>query len=200
MAVETGAFLLFAATQVGTPGPANMTLMASGARFGLRRLLPFVSGVALGKQLVIWPLGFGLLSLAQTAPVVFTALKWIAAGYILWLAWRIAGMSLSPAEADTAPPGFFAGLPVHPLNPKAWAMITAGFTQFTAPDTPALQATATIAICLLAVQVVLHPIYTAAGERLARAVAGTPRERWLMRILAALTVLSVAYALYAGGN
>ena len=64
MAIETLGFLVFAASQVGTPGPANMTLMAAGARFGLRRSLPFVGGVALGKQLIIWPIGFGLMLLA----------------------------------------------------------------------------------------------------------------------------------------
>lgn len=199
MGVETVGYIVFAASQVGTPGPANMALMATGARFGLRPALPFVAGVALGKQLVIWPMGFGLLALAEVAPGVFNALKWLAAAYILWLAWRVAGMSLEPGVATGPAPGFFAGLPVHPLNPKAWAMIAAGFTQFTTPGTPALQATLTIAICLFSVQVVLHPLWTLAGERIARAVAGTGRERILMRSLAVLTVASVAYALWKGG-
>lgn len=199
MGVETAGYLVFAASQVGTPGPANMALMATGARYGLRRALPFVAGVAVGKQLVIWPMGFGLLALAEAAPTVFAALKWIAAAYILWLAWRVAGMSLDTGAQIGPAPGFLAGLPVHPLNPKAWAMITAGFTQFTAPGTPALQATATIAICLFSVQVILHPLWTLAGERIARAVAGTGRERILMRSLAALTVASVGYALWKGG-
>jgi threonine/homoserine/homoserine lactone efflux protein len=200
MGVEVIGFLIFAASQVGTPGPANMALMATGARFGLRPALPFVAGVALGKQLVIWPMGFGLMALTDRAPLAFTALKWIAAAYILWLAWRVAGMSLSPGAASGPPPGFLAGLPVHPLNPKAWAMIAAGFTQFTAPGTPALQATATIAICLLSMQILLHPLWTAAGEKIVHAVAGSGRERILMRTLAALTVASVVYALWKGGS
>ena len=56
---------IFAASQVGTPGPANMALLATGARFGFRAALPFVAGVALGKQLIIWPIGFGLMELAK---------------------------------------------------------------------------------------------------------------------------------------
>lgn len=52
MSVAVATFALFAASQVGTPGPANMALLANGARFGLRAALPFVAGVALGKQLV----------------------------------------------------------------------------------------------------------------------------------------------------
>jgi threonine/homoserine/homoserine lactone efflux protein len=82
---------------------------------------------------------------------------------------------------------------VHPLNPKAWAMIVAGFTNFVTPGTAALQATATIAICLLAAQAVFHPIWALAGDRIARTVAGKPAEKYLMCTLAALTVASVLY-------
>ncbi|MEM7644733.1 MAG: LysE family translocator, partial [Pseudomonadota bacterium] len=57
MSVAILPFAAFALSQVGTPGPANMALMATGARFGLRAALPFVAGVALGKQLIIWPIG-----------------------------------------------------------------------------------------------------------------------------------------------
>ncbi|SMP09867.1 LysE family translocator [Shimia sagamensis] len=194
MSVAMISFSIFAASQVGTPGPANMALLATGARFGFRAALPFVAGVALGKQLIIWPIGFGLMGVAETVPSVFVALKWISAAYICWLAWKVANLRLSPdSKEGDAPPGFAAGLLVHPLNPKAWAMIVAGFTNFVTPGTAALQATATIAICLLAAQAVFHPIWTLAGDRIARTVAGKPAEKYLMRTLAALTVASVLY-------
>jgi threonine/homoserine/homoserine lactone efflux protein len=197
MSVAVASFAVFAASQVGTPGPANMALMTTGARYGLRAALPFVAGVALGKQLVIWPVGFGLMTLAASAPWVFEALKYISALYIIWLAYRVANLRLN-ASSDAKPPSFLAGLIVHPLNPKAWAMITTGFTAFTAPGTPALQATATIAAVLLAAQVILHPIWTYAGERIAQTVAGTVAEKYLMWSLAALTVASVLFVLFAG--
>ena len=200
MGVAIGSFLLFAASQIGTPGPANMALLATGARFGFRPALPFVAGVALGKQLVIWPIGFGLLALAQTVPFLFETLKWASAAYICWLAWRVANMRLNVGEAAQKAPGFFAGLIVHPLNPKAWAMITAGFTNFVSPGTPVLYATAVIAICLLSCQVILHPLWVFGGERLAATVSGTTAERYLMWALAALTVASVAYVLFGGGK
>lgn len=198
MSVAILPFLAFAASQVGTPGPANMVLLATGARFGLRRALPFVAGVALGKQLIIWPLGLGLLAIQDDFPLAFEALKWVSISYILWLAYRVAGMRLSVRDVDAAPPGFFAGLIVHPLNPKAWGMITTGITTFVAAGTPPLQATATIAICLLGLQIVLHPIWTYAGQRIAAVLAGRPGEKYLMWTLAGLTVLSVIYALFGG--
>lgn len=200
MSVAIGSFLVFAASQVGTPGPANMALMATGARFGLRRALPFVAGVVAGKQLIIWPMGFGLLVVVSKSPWIFETLKWVAAGYICCLAWRVTQVRLdTKGDADAVAPGFAAGLIVHPLNPKAWAMIAAGFTGFTAPETPPFEATLTIAACLMACQIVLHPIWAWGGSALAARVAGTPAERVLMLCLAALTLASVLYVLFGGG-
>jgi threonine/homoserine/homoserine lactone efflux protein len=199
MSVAIPELLVFAASQIGTPGPANMALMTAGARYGLAAALPFVAGVALGKQLIIWPIGFGLMELAAMAPWLFTALKWASAAYIVWLAWRVANTRLVTGRMAGRAPGFLAGLAVHPLNPKAWAMVTAAFTAFTTPGTPPLQATMVIAICLLCCQIVLHPLWTWGGERIAGLVAGRPGERYLMWTLAALTVLSVALVLVKGG-
>lgn len=192
MPLDLIAFLTFAAAMIGTPGPANVVLMAAGARFGFRAVLPLMAGVILGKQFIIWPLGFGLLSLAEAAPTVFAAFKWASVAYLLWLVWKITALRLSPGEAAEAP-GFAAGLIVHPLNPKAWAMVTASFTSFVDPGAGAFTATVWVAAGLLAVQMVLQPLYALAGDRMARAVAGTPAEAWIMRALAAAALLSVLY-------
>ncbi|WP_298975030.1 LysE family translocator [uncultured Roseobacter sp.] len=200
MSVAVASFAIFAASQVGTPGPANMALMATGARYGFRAALPFVAGVALGKQLVIWPVGFGLMELADRAPWVFEALKYASAAYIIWLAWKVANLRLTATQDAQSAPGFAAGLIVHPLNPKAWAMIVGGFTAFVAPGTPAITATATIAAVLLSCQILLHPLWTLAGEAIAKTVAGTAMEPYLMWTLAALTVASVLFVLFGGGT
>lgn len=200
MSVALASLAVFAASQIGTPGPANMALMATGARFGFRAALPFVAGVALGKQLVIWPVGFGLMELADSVPFLFAALKYVSAAYVLWLAWRVARMRLGERGAAGDVPGFRAGLFVHPLNPKAWAMIVAAFTGFVEPGTAAVNATATIAAVLLGCQILLHPVWTLAGDRIAATVAGTPAERYLMLTLAGLTAASVLYVLFGGGG
>jgi len=201
MGVAVATFAVFAASQIGTPGPANMALLATGARFGLASALPFVAGVALGKQLIIWPIGFGLMELAAAAPWVFITLKWASAAYICWLAWRVANLRLVPGTSEAKQPGFMAGLIVHPLNPKAWAMITTGFTSFVAPGTHALTATAVIAAVLLATQIIFHPLWCWGGERIAATLAGTQAEKYLMWTLAGLTVASVVFVLVsAGGN
>ena len=200
MSVAVASFAVLAASQIGTPGPANMAMLATGARYGFAAALPFMLGVLFGKQLIIWPIGFGLMELAQSVPWLFLGLKYASAAYICWLSWKIANLRFNPGAAETRAPGFVAGLIVHPLNPKAWAMITAGFTNFVVPGAAALQATAIIAAVLFAVQAVCHPIWTFGGDRIAATVAGTPAERYLMWTLAGLTVASVVFVLFLGGN
>ena len=198
MSVAIGGFLVFGASQVGTPGPANMVLMSAGARYGFRSALPFVCGVVLGKQLIIWPIGFGLMELAQIYPFAFQILKWLCAAYIFWLAWKIANLRFGSREGLSRAPGFWDGLAVHPVNPKAWAMIVTGFTSFTSPGTPAFTATATIAGCLLLLQIVLHPIWTYAGDWIARKLAGSAAEKYLMWTLSVATVASVMFVIFGG--
>ena len=200
MGVAVASFLAFAGSQVATPGPANMALLATGARFGFRAAMPFVAGVTLGKQLVIWPVGYGLMTLADRVPWLFVVLKWACVAYICLLAWKVANMSLVGGVNDIQVPGFIAGLLVHPLNPKAWAMITVGFTTFVTPGTPPLQATATIAICLFVLQAVMHPLWAVGGQTIARALKGHAGEKYLMWTLAALTVASVLFVLFIGGT
>ncbi|PCJ74049.1 MAG: lysine transporter LysE [Rhodobacteraceae bacterium] len=198
MGVEVFSFLIFASAMVGTPGPANMVLLSAGARFGLRRALPFVAGVLLGKQLIIWPIGYGLMEVAGRAPQAFEVLKWASVAYIFWLAWRIAGSRIS-TTTQTKVPGFFAGLIVHPLNPKAWAMVTVGFTSFVAEGTPTFTATAVIALSLMSVQLVFHPLWALGGQAIAARMAGQKSEKYLMWVLAGLTVASVLLVLMKEG-
>ena len=190
-------FIPFAFSQVATPGPANMAMMATGARFGFSAALPFVAGVILGKQLIIWPIGYGIMEVASQVPLLFEILKFLSALYIIWLAWRVANMRLSSGEPSLDAPGFWSGLLVHPLNPKAWAMILVGFTNFVESDTATFYATLYIAASLLIIQIICHPIWTLFGDRIAKFIIGKKYERVFMWFLALITVIFVLMALFA---
>jgi len=190
-------FIPFAFSQVATPGPANMAMMATGARFGFRAAIPFVAGVIFGKQLIIWPIGYGIMEVASQIPLLFEILKFLSALYIIWLAWRVANMRLSSGEPSVDAPGFWSGLLVHPLNPKAWAMILVGFTNFVESDTKTFYATLYIAASLLIIQIICHPIWTLFGDRIAKFIIGKKYERVFMWFLALVTVIFVLMALFA---
>ena len=131
-------------------------------------------------------------------PIVFIFLKVISAAYILWLSYKIANLRLDIKDLSGTPPGFLAGLIVHPLNPKAWGMIITGYTSFVSNEMSMLSAILTISIILFFSQIVLHPLWCWGGQRLAFLVKGKSYERYLMWILASLTLISVFYALSQG--
>ena len=163
--------LLFAIVMVGTPGPANMLLMTSGANFGFWRSVPFVSG----------------------------ALKMVSVAYLAWLALRMSGFLLKKRELKQAE-SFWKGLAVHPLNPKAWAMLVFAYGHFPAPSQSLLEQTLVISGTFLGVQIVFHSLWCAGGALVVRLLAGKPAERWLMRGLSLCTVLIVIWAVALDGS
>ena len=198
MAVSIVSFVIFAFTQIITPGPANMIMLTTGARYGFRAALPFVGGVILGKQIIIWPLGLWLLNAAVHWPYLFFLLKYLSACYILWLAWLVANLRLTKNTEEGSVPGFFAGLWVHPLNPKAWAMIITGFTNFVSPEGSNIASTGIMAACLLVIQMICHPIWTFFGDRIAQFVSETPYEKYLMWSLSVITIVVLGNVLFFG--
>ncbi|MFL2563305.1 MAG: LysE family translocator, partial [Arenicellales bacterium] len=120
--IDFAPFLLFVVFMVGTPGPANMLLMTSGANFGFWRSLPFVMGVALGKLLLNILLALGLWELLSHDFWILVALKIVCVAYLAYLALRMSGFLMAGRELRQ-PESFWKGLAVHPLNPKAWAML-----------------------------------------------------------------------------
>lgn len=79
-----------------SPGPNVILLTASGARFGFRRTVPHILGVALGVGVIAGLTGLGLAALLFSLPGLGMALRLVAFGWILWMAWQL---------AHRAPPG-----------------------------------------------------------------------------------------------
>src|SRR5712675_1598250 len=90
------AFLLITAVLVLTPGPIVTLIIATGAREGTRAALITVAGTTLGNAVLLTAIAFGLGFVLKNAAVLFDILRWIGAGYLIWLglqAWRHAGES-----------------------------------------------------------------------------------------------------------
>ena len=58
-----------------TPGPNNVLLTASGARFGFRRTLPHVIGISAGMGVMLLLVSLGLGALFQQWPLGQTVLR-----------------------------------------------------------------------------------------------------------------------------
>jgi threonine/homoserine/homoserine lactone efflux protein len=114
------AFIVFASVAAFTPGPNNTMLLASGLNFGFRRTIPHMLGVGFGVGIVVLVAGFGLGVIFQAYPLLYTALKYAGAAYLLYLAWLIAtaGVVSAKGEKGGKPLSFFGAALFQWVNVK----------------------------------------------------------------------------------
>ena len=183
--------LLFAVSMVATPGPANMILLNAGSQFGFKKAIPFVFGIILSKQLIIWPIGFGILTFFEFFPNFVNFIKFLSCTYIIWLAWKLSNFKINDNKELEKPPSFFHGLPVHPTNPKAWAMVSVGFSNYTNPNESLLISTLILATIFIIIQFIFHNLWCFFGVQLKIIFQNTKYEIWLMRFLSLLMLGSL---------
>lgn len=124
--------ILFAVPMIGTPGPNNVMLTASGALYGYRRTLPHIFGILCGGVVLFTALALGLGLAFQRLPMLQLALKVVGSLYLLYLAWRIirAAPPDLTAREGSRPLTFGQAALFQFVNPKVWVMgmaLVAGF-------------------------------------------------------------------------
>src|SRR3546814_10679166 len=95
-------FALALVGAAGSPGPSIAALVTRTLSNGFRDVLPFLLAMWFGEALWLTFAVTGLSVVAQTFGMVFTALKFLGAAYLLFLAWN---MWTAPADVsrDTLP-------------------------------------------------------------------------------------------------
>src|SRR5437660_1073218 len=83
-------FLLAAVALAGSPGPATISLTATGAAFGTRRGVGYLAGIVVGMVAVMAVVASGVVGLLMALPGIAPVVGGLAAAYFLYLAWRIA--------------------------------------------------------------------------------------------------------------
>lgn len=184
-------FLLAGLALTGSPGPANLSLAAMGAAFGARRSLAYQAGAVIGMLAIMLATASGVAALLLALPGVREAAIALAAGYILWLAWKIGS---APPRAATIPsaaraPSFLGGLLLQLANPKAYAAMAALFSGFMlqAGD-PLLDAAIKVA-SLLVVIALVTTLWLHLGAALGR-LAGRPRLQRAINLAFALSLVA----------
>jgi len=181
------AFAVASAALIAIPGP-TVTLvlghaLASGTRVGLACLI----GVGLGDAGAVAVSGLGFGTLLAASATLFEVLKWVGAGYLVWLGiglWRAGEGRLDPARLEAASPLRAASqaFVVTLLNPKGILFFTAFMPQFVDPGLPAapqiLILGATFVVLAVGIQAIYVLLIGRARERAIR--PGT--LRWLNRI------------------
>ncbi|MGO4323714.1 LysE family translocator [Pseudomonas brassicacearum] len=126
-------FALFALVTSITPGPNNTMLLASGVNFGFNRTIPHMLGITCGFFSLVLAVGLGLGAVFQTYPLLYTALRYIGAAYLLYLAWKIAhsGPVSENQPGDNTPISYWGAAAFQWVNPKAWIMAIGAISTYT---------------------------------------------------------------------
>ena len=124
-------FILAGLALAGSPGPATLSLAATGAAFGARRGLGYMTGINLGMVGVMAITASGVVGLLLAVPGAAPVVIGLSSAYFAYLAWRIA---TAPPLADSGEPrrqpSFLAGVGLSLVNPKGYAAMAALFSSF----------------------------------------------------------------------
>ena len=187
------AFLLITLVLVITPGPIVTLVIATGASQGTRAALTTVAGTTLGNALLLAAIALGLSWVLNNAVTLFEILRWVGAGYLIWLgvqAWRSAGRN-----GDAPPPRghvhFWRGFAVALSNPKTIAFFTAFLPQFVDPSLPAGRQ-----LAVMCVVSVVMAVFTDCGW----AVAAGLGRAWFMTSWRAKLLNRLSGAALIGGG
>ena len=198
-ATELTALLMFCTAMSFSPGPNTTLSTALAANGGLRRALRFCLAVPTGWTLLMLATGLGLGALITGVPALRWAVKTGGAGYMLWLAWRLARTGqLTQVDNARLNVTFWQGVGLQFLNIKAWMLaltLTAGWV-VNAAGQPATNPGERL-IIISAVMVVFafssNFTYALVGSLLRQWLAHGSRLLWFNRILAAVLVLTTAW-------
>jgi homoserine/homoserine lactone efflux protein len=187
------AFVLITIVLIITPGPIVTLVISTGATQGSRAALTTVAGTTLGNALLLAAIGFGLDWVHAHADLLFDALRWTGAAYLVWLgvqAWRHAGEG-GQRLMETGRTRFVRGLLVALSNPKTIVFFTAFLPQFVDPRLPAGPQLA--AMCVVSVLL-------AAASDSAWAVASGLGRAWFMKPKRAKLLGRLAGTVLIGGG
>ena len=107
-------------TMFATPGPNNMMLTYSGARYGFKATLPHILGIILGTLLLNMLAIAGLKPLIDKWPQILLVLKIIGSSWLVLIGWKMARANrISAKTKEQKPMSFMAATLFQFANPKA---------------------------------------------------------------------------------
>lgn len=177
--------LLFVFLGLFSPGPNVIMITASSARFGFRRTLPHVLGVAAGVGVTSGLTGYGIGALLLAQPVLTIVLKILASLWILYMAWKLWNARASQDDPTTDRPFTFVEAVLFQwVNPKVWAVALSAMAYVTAAE-PVVAATR-LASAFSGINLFVSLFWSTTGALLAYFLTNPTAWRVFMRSMAVL--------------
>jgi threonine/homoserine/homoserine lactone efflux protein len=165
------AFALFvpaAVVLLAIPGPAVLYIVATSVEGGRRNGLLSVAGVHLGSLVHIAAAVAGLSALIVSSAIAFSSVKYVGAGYLVYVGIRKLLEKDGPAEPEERVPRsgrrvFGQGVVVNVLNPKTALFFLAFLPQFVDRDRPVWTQTIALGLCWIVLGLLSDGAYALAG-------------------------------------
>ena len=187
---DVGTFVVAVILFLMLPGPGTFTLLTATARGGVRAGYATLGGLMLGDQILIAIAATGVAALLQAHPALFAGLRYLGAGYLIWVGLQLLREPVASNGAEPVAHGrrwFRQALLVGVLNPKAILFYMAFFPLFIDPARQRGALTlATMAVLIAVLSIGWCSVLIFGGQFIARRLAGYPRVGvWLRRAVGA---------------
>ena len=186
------------------PGAGTIAILNATARNGARAGLAAVVGTLCGDFVFMVAAAAGLAAIMRANPMLFQALQWFGAAYLVWMGVGLIRTKIHAAEDAPEPTRspwsyFRQAFTVSLTNPKVILFFVSFFPLFLKPQA----STVTLAVMMVHVTVI-SLLYQGAlvlvGNRVARALRSIPSARRLATRLAGLALKGFGIKLTANNR
>jgi len=183
-----------------SPGPVNMVIVSSGARYGIRKTFAFVSGATIGFTLLLLFIGLGFYRVMDVYPHFLKYLAVAGALFIIYMGYLIASSKPvlninEPNPKEHNQPTFMQGFLLQWLNPKAWIACVAGVSLFSMPNSH--QAFLTFSLIYFLVCYLSLFAWSVLGNKVTILLSSEFRLRLFNHSMGGLLIITACFLLYS---
>lgn len=177
-----------------TPGPSNISSASLAVLHGYKNTLKYQAGLASGVFLLMFLSGWVSSALLSVFPKLEWILRYVGAGYILYLAVGILKASYTFTETESMPLGFRPGFLLQILNPKLTIYAITLFSAFLEPISANRLLLAFSALALAAISFCATSLWALCGTAI-KMYLHDPRLRTIVNVALSLSLIYTAFTL-----
>ncbi|MDU7337982.1 MAG: LysE family transporter [Clostridium sp.] len=117
-----------------SPGANTILSMTNASQYKFKRSVTFNLGIGVGVFFVMLLCSIFSLTLLEIAPSIVPVMKWLGAGYILWLSWKtLKNEPMQEATEKKEENLFMNGMLLQFINPNTFLYGLSTFSMFITP-------------------------------------------------------------------
>lgn len=177
-----------------TPGPSNISSASMAVMHGYKKTVHYQVGLAVGVFLLMMLIGLFSTTLLNIFPSLEPVMRYVGAGYILYLAFEILKASYSFTDESQKPLGLANGFMLQILNPKLTVYAFTLFSAFLAPITTNIPLLISASIILAGTSFCATSVWALFGTGI-QTYLHNPRLKIVVNIILSLSLIYTAMTL-----